>query len=58
MGAHLHQDYKKLVKTGGTRTLAVGTLLPTAWHLVRVTKGRERLGKPKEWVYIKIERVV
>jgi len=53
-----HNQYKKLRKEGGSRVLAVGTLVPQSWKLVRVIKEDELMKEDREWVRLRIERVV
>ena len=53
-----HNQYKKLRKEGGTRVLSVGTLVPKSWKLVRVIKEDELIKDDREWVRLRIERVV
>ena len=53
-----HNQYKKLRKEGGSRVLAVGTLVPQSWKLVRVIKEDELIKEGREWVRLRIERVV
>ena len=53
-----HSQYKKLWRSGGSRVLAVGTLLPKDWQLVRVEKVGETASKGKEIVRLKVTKVV
>jgi len=53
-----HIRYKKLVRTGGTRVLSVGTLVPSDWMLVKVTVVKNAKGVKGEAVTLLLERVV